>query len=75
MVKTISKFELYNSQTTHYLQKKKEELNREKFMSSEMRQISLTIEHILEARDEWNQPRPCLWVCDWSCKNKCKNNF
>lgn len=73
MVKTVSKFELYNSQSTHYLQKKAEEFKGE-LITKEIKEIKDIVTHILEAREEWNHPRPCLWTCDGSCKELCKNN-
>lgn len=77
MVKSISKLELYNSQTTSYLLKKQIELTQE--TSRECQEVAKVISQILESREVGEQvdlneeDRPCQWVCDYSCWIFCKN--
>lgn len=79
MVKSISREELYNSQTTDYLLKKQIELSQE--TSTECRDVARVISNILESREIWEEfnlkedERPCGWVCDYSCWVFCKNKI
>lgn len=85
MVKSISPRELYNSQTTAYLEKKRNELDKElsvKFNWT-INSTKQVIDQILEERssfeqDDWKEEQAnkiCWGACDGSCGILCKNRI
>ncbi len=72
-METPSKFELYNSQSTAYLKGTKEALEEETPLTGVVKEVRNIIAYIIEARESWEEARPCLWVCGWECKENCKN--
>lgn len=70
---TPSPKELYESQTTEYLERTQIRLSTE--FTPEINKVKGIISQILEERriSESEETRPCGWACDSSCWKECIN--